>query len=128
MIAALRTRIRRGEDFLFDLAAKAEYRLKITPRGTRLVPTRLHRWILRALLGGALSLVLVMAFTSGATRTRAILVIALGALLAALALLWWDARMPLPKPPAPSRPGSRATPPVRRPTSPGPTGSGRTRP
>jgi hypothetical protein len=126
MIAAISARLRRGEDYLFDLAAKAEYKLKITPRGTKLVPTRLHRWILRALLSGALSLVLVMAFTTGATRTRTILVIALGALLSALGLLWWDARMPVGKPP--TKPPAKPVPPPRRPTSAGPTGSGRTRP
>ena len=128
VMSALGTRVRRGEDYLFDLAAKAEYKLKITPRGMKLVPTRLHRWILRAMLSGVLSLVLVMAFTSGATRTRAILVIALGALLAALALLWWDARIPEPRPSSkPSaKPSPRApAPPPRRPTSTGPSSSGR---
>jgi hypothetical protein len=126
MMPGANTLLRRGEDYLFGLAAKAEYRLKITPRGTKLVPTRLHRWILRALLSGALSLVLVMAFTSGATRTRAILLIALGALFAALGLLWWDARMPVQK--TPPQPSTKPTPPARRPTSAGPTGSGRSRP
>jgi hypothetical protein len=83
--------LRRFEDRVFSVAAEMEYRLKLAPRGTRLVPTALHRWILRFLSGGFIVLVGVFALTSGATRTRAILGVALGALVAALGLLLIDA-------------------------------------
>jgi hypothetical protein len=84
--------VQRVEDRIFAFAAEFEYRLKLAPRGTRLVPTVLHRWVLRFLTGGFIVLIGVFAFTSGATRTRAILGVALGALLAALGLLMLDAR------------------------------------
>jgi len=105
--------VRGFEDRIFAFASEAEYRLKITPRGTRLVPTTLHRVILRFLVGGFLLLISVFAFTSGARRTHAILAVALGALLAALGLLAFDARRGM----------SSAAAPVRRPSPPTPARS-----
>ncbi len=107
--------LRRVEDRIFGFAAEAEYRLKISPRGTRLVPTAMHRWMLRSLIAAFVLLFGVFAFTSGATRTRALLGVALGALLAALGLLMFDARRGMSSTAAPTR--RQSPPPPQKPQS-----------
>ncbi len=87
--------LERIERRVFALVNEAEYRLGLAPRGTRLQPTRLQTWILRYIELFAVVILVVFSFTSGATRTRSLLGVALLAVLAALAVLWVDARRSL---------------------------------
>lgn len=111
------TWFRRVEDGLFALAAEAEYRLKLAPRGTKIVPSDFDRRMIRMFL-------LVMPLLLGSLviddrqfRTR-LLVLAFAVVLFTVALIFFlDARstqytgrgrpLPPPKPRKPTPPPSQ---------------------
>ena len=85
-----------AEDAVFAWAAKAEVKLKFAPPGVRLVPTQLHRWILRFIVVSFSALLVVFAGFSGAARTHAILATAAAVFCLAIGLLLIDAVRGMP--------------------------------
>jgi len=67
-ITRIRARVRAAEDRVFSLAAEAEYRLKLAPRKTRILPTAFDRRVLRTIVV-ALPLLLAT-FAIGPRRMR----------------------------------------------------------
>ena len=108
------------EDRVFRLASEAEYRLKITPRTTKIVPNTFDRRMVRLFLIVMPVLVSTIAVDGRPMRARVLFVILV---LAALALAFIfvadafpgrrSAPPPPPRPPAKRPPTSR--PPARRP-------------
>ncbi|MCA2991001.1 hypothetical protein [Gemmatimonas sp.] len=105
------TWFRRVEDRLFALAAEVEYRLKLAPRGTKIVPSDFDRRMIRLFLVVMPLLVASLAIDDRQFRTR-LLVLAFAVALFTVALIFvLDARSsnytgrgrPLP-PPKPRRP------------------------
>jgi hypothetical protein len=90
-IAALFNRLppvrwfRAAEDGLFRLAAEAEYRLKITPRGTKIVPNTFDRRMVRLFLVVMPMLVVSLFWGNRAQRLQGLFIILV---LAAVALAW----------------------------------------
>jgi hypothetical protein len=105
------TWFRRVEDRLFSLAAEVEYRLKLAPRGVKIVPSDFDRRMIRMFLVVMPMLVGSLFIDDRQFRTR-LLVLAFGVVLFAVALIFMlDARStnytgrgrPLP-PPKPRKP------------------------
>ncbi len=107
---------RAAEDALFRVASEAEYRLKIMPRGTKLVPSTFDRRIVRLLLI-IVPVLIATLFIGRSLRLRVLFGILV---LAALALAFifvadaFPAKKSSPPPRPPARPPS-ARPPARRP-------------
>lgn len=112
------TWFRRVEDTVFALAAEVEYRLKLAPRGTKIVPSDFDRRMIRMFLVVMPMLVGSLLIDDRQFRTR-LLTLAFAAVLFAVALIFvLDARSsnytgrgrPLPPPtprkapPKPSQP------------------------
>lgn len=109
------------EDGLFRLAAEAEYRFKITPRGTKIVPNTFDRRMVRLFLVVMPMLVVSLFWGTRAQRLQGLFIILV---LAAVALAWIfvaDAfpgkkghgprsGRPLPKAPMPKAPMPKAPP------------------
>jgi hypothetical protein len=110
------------EDGVFRLAGEAEYRLKITPRTTKIVPGPFDRLVMRVVLLFVPVLLGTFVITTGATRTRALLAIIGVAVLLFTAMLVIEGvradrgTTRLPPTPRPSaRPQPPRRPPARRP-------------
>ncbi len=110
------------EDGVFRLASEAEYRLKITPRTTKLVPTTFDRRMVRLFLVIMPVLVATLFIDGRPLRARVLFVILVVAALALAFIFVADAfpsrrgappRPPSPRPPSPRPPALR--PPARRP-------------
>lgn len=110
------TWFRRVEDGLFALAAEAEYRLKLAPRGTKIVPSDFDRRMIRMFLVVMPMLVGSLFIDDRQFRTR-LLVLAFAVVLFTVALIFLlDARSsqytgrgrPLP-PPKPRKPAPPPT-------------------
>lgn len=110
---------RRVEDRLFAVAAEAEYRLKLVPRGTRIVPSEFDRRMIRLFLVVMPMLVGSLFIDDRQFRTR-LLVLAFAVVLFVVALIFLlDARSanytgrgrPLP-PPKPGKNTKPAAPPT----------------
>jgi len=110
------------EDGVFRLASEAEYRLKITPRTTKIVPGPFDRLVMRVVLLFVPVLIGTFVITTGATRTRALLAIICVAVLLFTAMLVIEGvradravtrRPPNPRPSTKRPPNTR--PPARRP-------------
>jgi len=106
------------EDGVFRLASEAEYRLKIIPRGTKIVPSTFDRRIVRLLL----VIVPVLVSTLFIDRSMRLRVLFAILMLAGLALAFifvadaFPAKKPGPPPPPPRPPIRPPTrPPARRP-------------
>ncbi|GAB1341541.1 hypothetical protein [Gemmatimonas sp.] len=102
------------EDRLFAVAAEAEYRLKLVPRGTRIVPSEFDRRMIRLFLVVMPMLIGSLFIDDRQFRTR-LLVLAFAVVLFVVALIFLlDARSvnytgrgrPLPPP----KPGKRSKP------------------
>jgi hypothetical protein len=111
------TWFRRVEDRLFALAAEVEYRLKLAPRGVKIVPSDFDRRMIRMFLVVMPMLVGSLFIDDRQFRTR-LLVLAFGVVLFAVALIFLlDARsanytgrgrpLPPPKPRTPPPPPSQ---------------------
>jgi hypothetical protein len=106
------------EDGVFRLASEAEYRLKITPRTTKIVPNTFDRRMVRLFLIVMPVLVSTIAVNGRPMRARVLFVILV---LAALALSFIFVADAFPgrrsAPPPPPRPPAKHPPPKRPPTS-----------
>ncbi len=76
---------RAAEDGLFRIASEVEYRLKITPRTTKIVPNSFDRRIVRLFLIVMPLLVASLFWDNRSQRLKALLIILL---VAAVALAW----------------------------------------
>lgn len=109
------------EDRVFRLASEAEYRLKITPRTTKIVPNTFDRRMVRLFLIVMPVLVSTIAVDGRPMRARVLFVILVLAALALAFIFVADAfpgRRSAPPPPPPRPPAKRpptARPPARRP-------------
>lgn len=110
------------EDGVFKLASEAEYRLKITPRNTKIVPNTFDRRIVRLFLIVVPVLISTIWVDGRPMRARVLFGILVLAALALAFIFVADAfpggrgttsRPPAPKPPVPRKPAPR--PPARRP-------------
>ncbi len=106
---------RAAEEGVFRLASEAEYRLEITPRGTKLVPGTFDRRIVRLLLI-IVPVLIATLFIGRALRLRVLFGILVLAALA-LAFIFVADAFPAKKssPPPPPRPPAR--PPSARPSA-----------
>jgi hypothetical protein len=109
------TWFRRVEDRLFSLAAEVEYRLKLAPRGVKIVPSDFDRRMIRMFLVVMPMLVGSLFIDDRQFRTR-LLVLAFGVVLFAVALIFMlDARSTnytgRGRPPAPPKPRKPVPPP-----------------
>ena len=106
------------EDRVFRLASEAEYRLKITPRTTKIVPNTFDRRMVRLFLIVMPVLVSTIAVDGRPMRARVLFVILV---LAALALAFIFVADAFPgrrsAPPPPPRPPTKRPPAKRPPTS-----------
>lgn len=111
------TWFRRLEDRIFALAAEAEYRLKLAPRGTKIVPSDFDRRMIRMFLV-VMPLLLGSLFIDDRQFRTRLLVLAFALVLLAVGLIFvLDARssnytgrgrpLPPPKPRKPAPPPSQ---------------------
>ncbi len=112
------------EDGVFRLASEAEYRLKITPRNTKIVPNTFDRRMVRLFLIVVPVLIATLFVDGRPMRARVLFVILVLAALALAFIFVADAfpgkrgagpasGRPLPRPP--TKPVARVKPPTRRP-------------
>ncbi len=105
------------EDGVFRLASEAEYRLKLTPRGTKIVPNVFDRRIVRLFLIVVMGLISTLFVDGRPMRARVLFGMLV---LAGLALAFifvadaFPAKKSSPPQPPPARPPS-VRPPARRP-------------
>lgn len=118
MFKSLKASLRRYEDSVFAWAAEAEYQLGLAKRGTRLVPTRMHRWMLRFFVAALLLMITVFVLAPAPRGARYMLVTLVVLAFVALGLLLIDAWPGVRALPPSSK--SKGPPPSRQPPAPAP--------